>query len=143
MAATTTPEQPLSLAAALRFAKAVTTREFSSISSFCTPTATWSVFASRPYGGILPVAVNAKNAEVLKTFETFTFDVVSTTTEGNRTAIEATSRGDGPGSLTYRNTYLLMIKVDNKGKIASITEAPDGEVLAKLAHDLAELQKCN
>jgi hypothetical protein len=71
------------------------------------------------------------------------FDIVSTTTEGNRTAIEATTTGDGPGSLTYRNTYLIMIKVNDEGKITSITEAPDGQVLAKLASDLTEMQKHN
>jgi hypothetical protein len=72
MAAITPSDQPLALAAALRFAKAVTTRELSSIPSLCTPTAIWNVLAAEPYGGILPVAVNAKNAEILKTFDTFT-----------------------------------------------------------------------
>lgn len=57
----------------------------------------------------------------LTSFREFRFDVQSSTAEDDRVAIEATSRGVGPGGNIYENQYILMFRCFD-GKIVKITE---------------------
>jgi uncharacterized protein len=57
----------------------------------------------------------------LTAFKEFRFDVVSSTAEHDRVAIEANSRGIGSGGSIYENEYMLMFRCAG-GQISRITE---------------------
>ncbi len=71
----------------------------------------------------------------LNHFREFRFDVKSSTAEGDRVAIEATSRGVGPAGNIYENQYLLMFRCAD-GKIVDIAEYFDQ--IAVLGYEKAE-----
>jgi ketosteroid isomerase-like protein len=74
------------------------------------------------YGGTRSKAQSVEViGQFLAGFDEFSFEVLSTTAEGDRVAVEARSSGKGPGAKTYANEYLLHFACED-GKIQRIRE---------------------
>ena len=109
----------------LRFCRLLSERKLEEMFALFAENGTWAGVGNPntfQYGG-----TRSKEASIeligafLSGFTTFTFNVVSTTAEGNRVAVEATSAGTGPGAKTYANEYLLLFECAND-KIQRIRE---------------------
>lgn len=96
--------------------------------------ASWTV-AGRPdrfpFGGTKDKAGSRAQLEgFLGGFTEFEFVPRSVTAQDERVAVQATSRGKGPGGATYQNNYLMLYSLEN-GKVVEVKEYFDQfEVLA-------------
>ena len=59
--------------------------------------------------------------QFLDGFESFSFEITAITAEGDRVAIEAASRGHGPGPARYENVYSMNFVIKD-GKIHTVRE---------------------
>lgn len=109
----------------LRFCKLLSERKLDEMFALHAEEGTWAGVGNPKtfaYGGTRSKKESiAMIGAFLSGFTTFRFDVVSTTAEGNRVAVQATSSGTGPGAKTYANEYLLLFECSG-GKIQRIRE---------------------
>ena len=66
-------------------------------------------------------AFAAMIGQFLDGFESFSFEITAITAEGDRVAIEAASRGHGPGPARYENVYSMNFVIKD-GKIHTVRE---------------------
>jgi uncharacterized protein len=101
----------------LRFCQLLSERQLGPMFELLAEQGTWAGVGNPKtfqYGGTRTKAQSVeKIGGFLAGFTNFAFKVVSTTAEGNRVAVEATSEGTGPGAKTYANEYLLIFECAN------------------------------
>ena len=118
----------LARATAVQFCTHLHTRSFSEAAKLFGPSADWLVVASPPdgsWGGSVPgPTMCASAADLLQTFEEWSFSVQNVIADGEHVVVDGIARGRGPGKVRYDNNYLMLFTVRN-GQIMDFKECLD------------------
>ena len=109
----------------LKFCRHLSDRDLDEMFGLMAEDGTWSGVGNPEtfkYGGMRTKAKSVNFiGGFLNSFATFRFDVVTSTAEQDRVALEATSRGVAPGGQVYENQYILVFQCRD-GMIVRINE---------------------